>query len=71
MLHASQKKRQVDKPSWVSAPNLKRITDINGICPISGYRRCGSWYPFVWFAGWSQWVEATLRSNPTCIENKS
>jgi hypothetical protein len=20
--------------------------------------------------GWSQWVDATLRSNPTCIENK-
>ena len=22
------------------------------------------------FHGWSQWVDATLRLNPTCIENK-
>jgi hypothetical protein len=23
-----------------------------------------------WKGGWSQWVDATVRSIPTCIENK-
>jgi transcriptional regulator with XRE-family HTH domain len=27
--------------------------------------------PLAWFVGWSQWVNATLSSNPSCIENKS
>ena len=26
---------------------------------------------YAWLLGWSQWVDATLNSNPPCIENKS
>jgi len=28
------------------------------------------WLLNSWFVGRSQWVDATLRSNPTCVGNK-
>src|SRR5271166_717916 len=43
---------------------LRSAWQITAACGVIRY-----WDQLVWLAGWSQWVDATLRSTPTCIEN--